>query len=146
MGALATATCLARRRHQQRNRNPREEYLTMATNRMGHKPGGGSASRNVRNVSAPKVEPKPHARNPGRVAQYGALVGNHATHQGKSTPYKGDPDFTRAGYSPPQGPTDNVKAVGVGGGRTIYKAGGQHGLGPAKPMPEGRDILSEYGS
>src|SRR6516225_6699403 len=124
MGALATATCLARRRHQQRNRNPREEYLTMATNRMGHKPGGGSASRNVRNVSAPKVEPKPHARNPGRVAQYGALVGNHATHQGKSTPYRGEPDFTRSGYSPPVGPT-SFSNVGPGGGRTIYEHGTQ---------------------
>jgi hypothetical protein len=48
------------------------------------------------------------------------------------------------GYGP-VGPTDNVAAVGVGGGRTIYKAGGQHGLKPAHEMPAGRDTLAEYG-
>jgi hypothetical protein len=98
-------------------------------------------------VRAPKAEPKPHPRNPGRVAQWGALIGNHATHQGKSTPYRGEPDFTRQkGYSPPQGPTDNVAACGVGGGRTIYKTGTQemHGSGGAQ-KPAGRDILSSFG-
>jgi hypothetical protein len=78
-----------------------------------------------RDVRAPKTEPKSHARNPAHVAQWGALVGNHATHQGKSTPYKGDPDSTRKGYTPPQGPTDNVAACGVGGGRTVYTSGSQ---------------------
>jgi hypothetical protein len=114
---------------------------------MGHKPGGGIASRNVRNVSAPKTEPRPHARNPAHVAQWGAAVGNHATHQGKSTPYKGDPDFTRAGYSPPVGPT-SFSNVGVGGGRTIYKTGTQetHGrANPGSPQPQQDDILNQFG-
>jgi hypothetical protein len=80
------------------------------------------------------------------VAQWGALVGNHATHQGKSSNYKGDPDFTRRGYSPPQGPTDNVKAVGVGGGRTIYASGSQcqTGTNPGNPRPNPRrDALEQ---
>ena len=99
----------------------------MATNRSGHKPGGGIASRNVRNVTAPKTEPKSHARNPARVAQYGALVGNHATHQGKSMPYKGDPDFTRKGYTPPQGPTSLGNNGPKGQGRTLYGQSGSQG-------------------
>jgi len=119
----------------------------MATHRSGHRPGGGIASRNVHHVSAPKTEPKPHARNPATIAQYGALVGNHATHQGKSTPYRGDPDFTRSGYSPPVGPTDNVAACGVGGGRKIYGSGSQGVQGnvnPGNPRPKTqRDALEQ---
>jgi hypothetical protein len=115
----------------------------MAQNRMGHKPGGGLHSRNVRHSTAPKVEPRPHAHNPATVAQYGALVGNHATHQGKSTPYRGEPDFTRKGYSPHVGPT-SFSNVGPGGGRTIYKTGtqGQQGQVAGSTRPQGRDILS----
>jgi hypothetical protein len=89
----------------------------------------GISSRNVRHVTAPKVEPRPHARNPARVAQWGALVGNHATHQGKSTPYRGEPDFTRSGYANPVGPT-SFSNVGVGGGRTVMKSGSQCQTGP----------------
>ena len=111
----------------------------------GHRAGGGIASKNVRHVSAPKSEPRAHDRNPGAVAQYGAMVGNHATHQGKSTPYRGDPDFTRSGYSPPQGPT-SFSNVGPGGGRKIYGSGSQQQYGSGgPPKPAGRDILSEYG-
>jgi hypothetical protein len=61
-----------------------------------------------------------------------------------STGYRGDPDFTRAGYSPPVGPTDNVKAVGVGGGRTIYEHGTQCQTGTVAGTrrPAGRGILN----
>ena len=111
----------------------------------GHKPGGGIASRNVRNVTAPKAEPKPHAKNPGRVAQYGQMVGNLITHSG-STNYRGEPDWARKqGYAPPQGPT-SFSNVGPGAGRTIYKTGQQqqYGSGGAE-KPAGRDILSSFG-
>jgi hypothetical protein len=96
----------------------------MATNRSGHQPGGGIASRTVRHTTAPKVEPRPHARNPAKVAQYGQLVGNHATNTRGATNYKGEPDFTRRGYSPPVGPT-SFNNVGPGGGRTVMKSGSQ---------------------
>jgi hypothetical protein len=106
----------------------------------------GISSKNVSHRSAPKVEPRPHARNPAAVAQYGAHVGNHRTaFGGGRTRYKGEPDFTRAGYSPPQGPTDNVAAVGVGGGRTIYEHGTQCQTGApnrGQPRPAARGILS----
>lgn len=87
----------------------------------------GISGKNVRHTSAPKVEPRPHARNPATVAQYGALVGNHITNK-SATRYRGDPDFTRKGYSAPQGPT-SFSNVGPGGGRTVMRSGqqGQHG-------------------
>jgi len=93
----------------------------MATNRSGHRPGGGIASKNTRHTTAPKVEPRAHARNPGAVAQYGAHVGNHRTaYGGGRTRYKGEPDFTRQGYSPPQGPTSLANNGPKGQGRVIY--------------------------
>jgi hypothetical protein len=95
---------------------------------MSHKPGGGLHSRVVRHTIAPKVEPRPHARNPARVAQYGALVGDHITNK-SSTGYRGDPDFTRKGYTPPVGPT-SFNNVGPGGGRTVMKSGSQCQTGP----------------
>jgi hypothetical protein len=109
--------------------------------RSGQGSGGGYGSRVVTHRSSPKVEPKAHACNPAAVAQYGAHVGNHVTtHGGSQSSYRGEPDFTRSGYSPPQGPTDNVKAVGVGGGRTIYEHGTQcqTGTNPGNPRPNPR--------
>jgi hypothetical protein len=95
---------------------------------MSHKPGGGLHSRVVRHTTAPKVEPKPHARNPARVAQYGALVGNHVTsHGGSRSPYRGEPDFTRQGYTPPVGPTSLSNNGPKGQGRTLYGQSGSQG-------------------
>jgi hypothetical protein len=104
--------------------------------RSGVGSGGGIGMNKHVDSRAPKVEPKSHARNPAHVAQWGALVGNHATHQGKSTNYRGEPDFTRKGYAPPIGPTDNVAACGVGGGRKVYGSGSQSTYGtPAAGNP-----------
>jgi len=110
--------------------------------RSGQGSGGGYGSRVVTHSKAPKVEPRPHARNPARVAQYGALVGDHVTNKG-STGYKGDPDFARKGYSPPVGPT-SFNNIGPGGGRTIYEHGTQcqTGTNPGNPRPRGRGILT----
>jgi hypothetical protein len=81
------------------------------------------------------------------LAQLGALVGDHITHKG-STGYRGEELVRGKGYAPPAGPTDNVKAVGVGGGRTVYGCGSQdqHGQ-PAQGNPQaaGRDVLSQFG-
>jgi hypothetical protein len=108
----------------------------MATRRSGHQPGGGIASRVVKHSSNPKSEPKSYGRNPAAVAQFGVHVGSHTTALGgQSSKYKGEPDFTRAGYSPPQGPTSFAN-VGPGGGRTVYKTGTQCQTGPVnKGMP-----------
>jgi hypothetical protein len=104
---------------------------------MAHRPAGGIEGKNVRNVRAPKVEPTARGANPASVSQFGEALA-----------HKADPLFTR-GYNPPHGPTDNVAAVGVGGGRTVMRSGSQatHGEvarreGPAPPV---RDTLAEFG-
>jgi hypothetical protein len=106
--------------------------------------GGGILSKNVTHRPHGKTEPRPHARNPARVAQYGQMVGNHATNTRGATNYKGDPDFTRKGYATPVGVTDPVRAVGVGGGREVMASGSQgtHGPVAGQRRPQGRDILN----
>jgi hypothetical protein len=82
--------------------------------RSGTGSGGGDGSRNVKHVSAPKTEPKAHSISPKGVSHLGAsqFLGSLPLRDGR-------------GYSPPVGPTDNVAAVGVGGGRTVMKSGSQ---------------------
>jgi hypothetical protein len=113
----------------------------------GHKPGGGLHSRTVKHTTAPKVEPRARAINPSAVNQLGNFVGDHVTNR-DSTGYRGEPLVRGPGYNAPLGITDPVKAVGVGGGRTIYKTGyqDQHGRpAPGNPPAQGRDTLSEFG-
>jgi hypothetical protein len=99
-----------------------------------HRPGGGIESNKVVHRQAPKAEPKPHRASPAGASQLGQQVA-----------YEKDQLISRGGgYANPVGPTDNVKAVGVGGGRTIHKSGSQHGL-VTRQMPEGTDILSQFG-
>ena len=115
--------------------------------RSGVGSGGGIGNKKVVHSRAPKAEPRPRAINPSAVNQLGNLVGDHATHEG-STGYRGEELVRGKGYSGPIGPTDNVKAVGVGGGRTTYHCGtqDQHGA-PAQgnPPAQGKDILSQFG-
>jgi hypothetical protein len=114
--------------------------------RSGTGSGGGYKMNKHVQSRAPKAEPRPRAINPSSVAQLGALVGDHVTHKGNSTGYRGEKLVRGQGYSPPVGPTDNVKACGVGGGRDVHKTGSQqqYGSGGA-PKPAGRDILGAYG-
>lgn len=126
------------------------ETLTTARSEMrrsGRGSGGGIGSNKVTHRSAPKAEPRPRAINPSSVAQLGALVGDHVTNKA-STGYRGEELVRGKGYSGPVGPTDNVKAVGVGGGRTTYHCGtqDQHGA-PASGNPPAKntDILSQFG-
>jgi hypothetical protein len=118
----------------------------MATNRSGHRPGGGIASRNVTHRNAPKAEPRPRAINPSAVNQLGNMLGDKVTHVKGSTGYRGESLVRGKGYSGPIEPTDNVAACGVGGGRDVHKTGSQqqYGSGGA-PKPAGREILGEYG-
>jgi hypothetical protein len=99
---------------------------------MSHRPAGGLHSKNVRHVDAPKQEPKPHRASPAGAAQIGV-----------KTAFVKDPVIQGKGYATPVGPTPSV--AGPGGGREIYPSGGQHGLRPAQPLPEGRDTLAEFG-
>jgi hypothetical protein len=117
----------------------------MATNRSGHRPAGGLHSRQVVHRPHGKTEPRPRAINPSAVAQLGSMLGDKVTHVAGSTGYRGEPLVRGSGYSPPQGPTDNVKAVGVAGGRTTYHCGSQgaHGTPSGTRPRAGRPILDE---
>jgi len=120
----------------------------MATNRSGHRPGGGIASRV--NVS-PQVRTGTGSRgtNPGGVGQLGQMQGSHVT-RGEESNYRGDPFHAGRSFQPvPFGNAValNVKGGGPGTGRTIYKTGsqGQQGNPAGNPRPQGRDILSSFG-
>ena len=100
----------------------------MATNRSGHRPGGGLHSRQVVHRPHGKTEPVANKYRPQGVAQYGQMQGSHITRDGESN-YRGEAKRGAKGYEPPGMISDPVKAVGVGVGRTIYKTGtqDQHG-------------------
>jgi hypothetical protein len=82
--------------------------------RSGQGSGGGLGSRPVAHTRAPKAEPKPHSINPRAVAEIGIsqYFGSSELRDGK-------------GYAAPRGPTDNVAACGVGGGRDVHRSGSQ---------------------
>jgi hypothetical protein len=97
----------------------------MAQNRMGHKPGGGLHSRNVRHTTAPKVEPRSHRVREPAVAQIGGNYGDHVT-RGGSTGWRPGPLYGGKGYSNPVGPT-NMALSGPGAGRTLHGQSGSQG-------------------
>jgi hypothetical protein len=119
----------------------------MAQNRMGHKPGGGLHSRNVRHSTAPKVEPRAKRIREPAVAQIGGSYGDHVTNtKGPGTGWRPGSIYGGKGYSNPVGPT-NMALSGPGSGRTIYKTGTQCQTGTAnpgtsRPQSQGRGILT----
>jgi hypothetical protein len=109
------------------------------------KPAGQGPQRHT---TAPKVEPRAYARNPGAAGQYGQSQGSHVT-RGEESRYRGEPDPTmRRGYNNPVGPT-SMALSGPGAGREVLRSGGQgtHGAvnaGNPRPVSD-RHILSSYG-
>ena len=104
--------------------------------RSGKGSGGGLGMNKVVHRRGPKSEPKPRSISPAAVNQLGAHVGSHVTNRG-DTGYRGEELVRGKGYAPPVGPTDNVKAVGVAGGRKVYGCGTQGVQGapaPGSPM------------
>jgi hypothetical protein len=95
--------------------------------------GGGYKMNKHLDSRTPKVEPKAYAKRPAGVAGIGSFYGDHVTNKGSSTGFKGEKLDGGRGYSPPVGPTNNVAAVGVGGGRKIYASGSQGQQGQAAP-------------
>jgi hypothetical protein len=81
--------------------------------RSGYRPAGGPHSKQTVHRPLSKSEPRSHAIDPKAVSQLGGshFLGRDALREGR-------------GYEP-VGPTDNIKAVGVGGGREIHKSGSQ---------------------
>jgi hypothetical protein len=83
---------------------------------------------------------------PGGVGQLGNSQGSHTTNRTDSS-YRGEKLYGGRGYEPPIMISDPVKAVGVGGGRSVMRSGSQsrHGQVAGSPKPAGRDILGSYG-
>jgi len=116
----------------------------------GHKPGGGIASKNKREVGNRTGAPRERIRSTG-VAQYGQAQGSHATESG-DTGYHGVKAHTNMpGYPSELG---NKVALNVGGGgpgtgRTIYKSGSQCKTGDggdrAEAAPRFGDVMSKRG-
>jgi hypothetical protein len=109
--------------------------------------GGGITSNKVVHRPAPKAEPRSRAVNPAYADQLGRALGNHATNSGKTLKGGAVPMDAGRGYQGPKGPSDNVAAVGVGGGRTVMKSGTQsmHGQPVRSATPPARDILGDFG-
>jgi hypothetical protein len=107
-------------------------------------PAGLASVSNVRHGRYGKAEPKPRAMSPAAVNQLGAHVGDHVTERRGSSGYRGVELVRGKGYSTPVGPTDNVAAVGVGGGRTVMRSGqqAQHGQPSAgSPTPKAKGLF-----
>jgi hypothetical protein len=83
-----------------------------------------------------KTEPQANKYRPQGVSQWGQMQGAHMTH-GNDSNYRGEPKRGGRGYEPPGMISDPVKAVGVGGGRTIYKSGTQCQTGNVNPGKPG---------
>jgi hypothetical protein len=114
--------------------------------RSGVGSGGGIGMNKHRDTRAPKSEPRARSISPGGVNMLGAMQGDHITDRKGSSGYRGEELIRSKGYMPPKGPTDNVAACGVGGGRKVYASGSQdqYGSGGAE-KPAGRDILGAFG-
>jgi hypothetical protein len=130
------------------------EYLTkrrLQMRRSGTGSGGGLGMN--KNVSPPvRTGTGAHNARPAGVAQLGYAVGDHATHSGKSTGYKGEALHGPASRNFQQTKFGNEVALNVGKGgpgtgRTVYHCGTQATQGPVagNPKPGGRDILGSYG-
>jgi len=97
----------------------------------------GIQGKNVVHRPHGKTEPRANKYRPQGVSQYGQMQGSHITRE-KESDYRGEPKRGGRGYEPPGMISDPVKAVGVGGGRTIHSCGSQGLQGstnPGNPRP-----------
>jgi hypothetical protein len=112
----------------------------MATNRSGHRPGGGLHSKNV---VQPNVRTGSGSKStrPAGAAQIGNSWGDHSTNNPDSTGYRGEKLHGPAerNFQPVKFGNEialNVKGGGPGRGRDVHASGsqGQHGsTNPGRP-------------
>lgn len=119
----------------------------MATNRSGHKPGGGIASR--QHVQTPvRTGSGSRSARPAGVAQLGQKQGSHSTHERTESPYRGEKLHNDRSFQPVK--FGNEVALNVGGGGPgkgrdpAMKSGSQgcHGDVAGSSRPAGRGILN----
>src|SRR5215472_5827525 len=118
----------------------------MATNRSGHRPGGGIASK--QHVSIP-VRTGTGSRNarPAGVGQIGSAQGDHTTNRPGSSGYRGEKlnGPAERNFQPTKFGNEvalNVGKGGPGAGRTVYEHGTQCQTGDVagQRRPAGRGI------
>jgi hypothetical protein len=114
--------------------------------------GGGANSRNVTERPVRYGTPAKGV-SPKGVNQIGTSRGNHAMDAPGRNFGRRDVEPIYGGNAPTNaaqklGNEAATKGLGVGGGRTIHRTGSQGLQGPVagSTKPQGRDILSEYGS
>jgi|SRR5262252_2097497 len=98
---------------------------------MTKRAGGGPESKQVHRSTEPKREPKARAVDVSTLGRQKAGVAYEFGRETKTIPNK-----TKA---------TSGSDIGPGGGRTVHRSGSQHGLQPAKPLPQGRNTLAEFG-
>jgi len=119
----------------------------MATNRSGHRPGGGIASR-VNVSQSVRTGTGSRGTHPGGVAQLGQRVGDKATHgDPKGDGYRGEPPHQNRSFQPVKFGNEvalNVGGGGPGTGRDVHACGSQgtHGAVAGQRRPAGRGILN----
>jgi hypothetical protein len=132
--------------------NLKRKEIEMAQNRMGHRPGGGIASR--QHVQTPvRTGSGSKSTRPAGVSQIGYAVGDKVTSQRGSTGYKGEKLHSpERNFQPVKFGNEvalNVGKGGPGAGRTLYGQSGQQGChgqpASGNPQPQQGDILSQYG-
>jgi hypothetical protein len=104
-----------------------------------HKPGGGIASRQHKEIGYRQGTPN-RAVRPGAAGQIGTSVGSHATNKKEELPYRGVALFGGPAIASKLGNEIAPATVcGPGGSRTVYKSGGQSGL-TTRQNPKGRSF------
>jgi hypothetical protein len=102
----------------------------MATNRSGHQPGGGIASRVVTERPV-RTGSGSHSTRPAGVAMFGSAQGDHITNRpGGGTGYRGERLHNDKSFQPVQFGNSVALNVGKGGcgtGRTLYGQAGSQG-------------------
>ena len=106
---------------------------------MGHNQGVKS-----KNVTRPgyRTGASAKAARPAGVAQIGLSYGTHITEKRKESSYRGEAVFGGGDVMASKFGNEIAATTkcGVGGSRTIFKSGSQHGLQPARPPAKGRSL------
>jgi hypothetical protein len=121
----------------------------MATNKGGHRPGGGAASNKFINKPV-RVGQRAERVHQGGAGQIGVAQGSHVMDRRKDSPYRGDP--LRGALRPPGTPGSvrlgnelAAKTVcGPGGSRNLYGQSGtnqQYGAPAGTAPAKGREII-----
>ena len=122
----------------------------MATNRSGHRPGGGIASRQHVEIGVRTGSGSRGVRESGAVG-IGLKYGSHVRGQ-SDTGYRGPKLHSDKSFQPVKFGNEVALNVGKGGcgtGRTLYGQAGTQGThgqpASGNPQPQQGDILRQYG-